>query len=154
MRCAPDYLHRAGYRLPTRAEWEYACRAGAATSRYYGERAELLGRYAWYTKNSQDKGMLPVGSLKPNDLGLFDMYGNAFEWCQDADTDYPIGKADQATLDVEDVANAQLMDIIHRTLGGGTFSYPAEVMRSANRYMCPPIAHDRETGLRPARTFR
>ena len=53
------------------------------TSRYYGETEELLDRYAWITKNSRDRSMLPCGTLKPNDLGLFDMLGNALEWCQD-----------------------------------------------------------------------
>src|SRR5262249_41028760 len=83
MKLAADYLRRTGYRLPSEAEWEYACRAGALTSRYYGETGEVLGKYAWYTKNSLDRWMLPVGSLQPNDLGLFDMQGNALEWCQD-----------------------------------------------------------------------
>ncbi|HUY31243.1 MAG TPA: SUMF1/EgtB/PvdO family nonheme iron enzyme, partial [Pirellulales bacterium] len=84
MRLYPNYLQRAGYRLPSEAEWEYACRAGATTARYFGETERLLGEYAWFTRNSQDRWMLPVGSLKPNDWGLFDAYGNALEWCRDA----------------------------------------------------------------------
>ena len=61
---------------------EFACRAGTSTSRYYGQTAELLSHYGWDTNSSQDRWLLPVASLKPNDLGLFDMYGNAAEWCE------------------------------------------------------------------------
>lgn len=68
-----EYLKRTGYRLPTEAEWEYACRAGSSTARHFGETELLLGQYAWYQRNSGDKRMLAVGSLKPNDAGLFDM---------------------------------------------------------------------------------
>ena len=77
-----DALKRTGYRLPTEAEWEYACRAGAITSRYYGLSIDLLEQYARYQANSQDHAW-PCGSLLPNDLGLFDMLGNVYEWCQD-----------------------------------------------------------------------
>ena len=78
-----DVLQRTGYRLPTEAEWEYACRAGAVTSRYYGHSIDLLGAYAWYQANSKEHAW-PCGSLLPNDLGLFDMLGNVYEWCQDS----------------------------------------------------------------------
>ena len=60
-----------GYRLPSEAEWEYACRAGAVTSRYYGSSEGLLGKYAWYLQNGIHRTW-PVGSLKPNEAGLFD----------------------------------------------------------------------------------
>src|SRR5262249_9264774 len=102
MRLVPDYLSREGYRLPSEAEWGCACRAGAMASRYYGESEELLGKYAWYTRNSQDRGMLRVGSLKPNDFGLFDMLGNALEWCQDSVAYYLPGEGGKAAEDVED----------------------------------------------------
>ena len=82
MKIVPDALERPGYRLPTEAEWEYACRAGAVTSRYYGRSVELLGKYAWYLQNSQDRAW-PCGQLLPNELGLFDMLGNVYEWCQE-----------------------------------------------------------------------
>ena len=75
-----DVLERKGYRLPTEAEWEYACRAGAITSRYYGDSIALLEKYEWYRANSPENAR-PVGSLLPNDLGLFDMLGNVFELC-------------------------------------------------------------------------
>ena len=83
MKLKENYLSLTGYRLPTEAEMEYATRAGAVTSRYYGETEELLAKYAWYIKNSKEKTW-PVGSLKPNDLGLFDVQGNVFTWCQEA----------------------------------------------------------------------
>ena len=83
MKLAPDHLSLSGYRLPIEVEWEYACRAGTTTSRYYGESDELLPQYVWFQLNSARK-LWPVGSLKPNTLGLFDTLGNALEWCEDA----------------------------------------------------------------------
>ncbi len=80
IRPKPDWLSRTGYRLPTEAEWEYSCRARTGTRRYYGHSDEYLGAYAWYTANS-GQSIHPVGLLLPNDLGLFDMLGNAEEWC-------------------------------------------------------------------------
>ena len=80
---AANHLQRTGYRLATAAEWEYACRAGATTGYSFGERWEdLLGKYCWHSENSKSKSH-PVGQLKPNDLGLFDLHGNAWEWCDD-----------------------------------------------------------------------
>ena len=90
-----NYLSRTGYRLPTEAEMEYATRAGAETSGYYGETEELLAKYAWYNKSSKAKSW-PVGSLKPNDLGLFDVQGNVFTWCQESFKPYPSMKGDRA----------------------------------------------------------
>jgi formylglycine-generating enzyme required for sulfatase activity len=161
MRPAPDYLQRTGYRLPSEAEWEYACRAGAVTSRYYGETEELLGKYAWYTKNSQDRGMLPGSPghlgvrgncLKPNDFGLFDMLGNALEWCQESATYYhprAERKPSEEREDKQDITNQHL-----RGLRGGSFLYPASRVRSADRNRGVPAFRNFNVGFRPARTFR
>ena len=97
MRIKADALKLPGYRLPTEAEWEYACRAGAVTSRYYGLSVDLLGRYAWYLKNAQQRAW-PCGSLQPNDLGLFDMLGNVLEWCQEDYQNYRPG-SDALSID-------------------------------------------------------
>ena len=75
-----------GYRLPLYDEWAVACRAGTTTERYCGDSDELLSSYAWYFVTSNDRPG-PVASLLPNDFGLFDMLGNAAEWCHNDRTD-------------------------------------------------------------------
>jgi len=157
MQLYPDYLHRTGYRLPSEAEWEYACRAGACTSRYYGEGEELLGRYAWYTKVSVDRGMLPGwpgklevrgDCLKPNDFGLFDMLGNAWEWCQDRMAPYKPGP------DIEDKeGDTHIRDSDTRPLRGGCFYTQARYVRSAYRDRVVTSYIKSNNGFRVARTI-
>lgn len=150
MRVPEDFLERTGYRLPTESEWEYACRADAVTSRYYGESEELLGRYAWYTKMSGDKAMLPVGSLKPSDLGLFDMLGNAYEWCHD-----PAFSCKTEGNPTEDDPNiAALDDRTSRVLRGGSFNAAGSGIRSAHRLTWQPGYRSNVFGFRVARTYR
>lgn len=79
---AKAFCQWAGFRLPSEAEWEYACRADSTTGVFSGEASPDLSRYAWTSQNSEGR-CRPVGQLSPNPWGFYDMLGNAFEWCED-----------------------------------------------------------------------
>jgi serine/threonine protein kinase/formylglycine-generating enzyme required for sulfatase activity len=147
MRMAPNYLTRTGYRLPTEAEWECACRAGASTRRYYGESDELLGEYAWYIGNARSRTW-PGGTRKPNDWGLFDMHGNLWTWCQD----YALITGGQARDDKE--GSLTIFDKEIRSLRGSTFADIPLDTRAANRGKTVPGQIVNYVGFRVARTFR
>jgi eukaryotic-like serine/threonine-protein kinase len=148
MRIKADALKSAGYRLPTEAEWEYAARAGAMTSRHYGLTERLLGQYAWYLGNSKDQAW-PVGSLLPNDLGLFDMLGNMYEWCQEPydKTNYKYEYNDKTNYKYEHITETP------RLLLGGAFNDPPAFVRSAIRSRNAPSNRVANFGFRPARTY-
>jgi formylglycine-generating enzyme required for sulfatase activity len=150
----PGYLQRSGYRLPTEAEYEYACRAGTTTSRFFGTSEELLREYAWYTGNSFNEKPWPVGQLKPNDFGLFDMYGNVWEWGQGFVKIYDAGTKDTVWSDTEDAVLTVSKDY-KRPRKGGSFSYNADFQRSAyrNEGYIPDERRD-NVGFRVARTLR
>ena len=144
-----DFLRRTGYRLPTEAEWECACRAGASTSRYFGSSAALLERYAWYAKKLGDPPHPQrCGELLPNDLGLFDMLGNVSEWCQEAYVPYQLsgtyGTGGEVTDGPESPPRA------HR---GGGYDNRRRFARSADRTMGRLSDLAGDVGFRPARTM-
>jgi formylglycine-generating enzyme required for sulfatase activity len=149
MKTRPDLLVCSGYRLPTDAEWEYACRSGTVTSRYYGRSVELLGKYAWYAQYS-DERTWPCGLLRPNDVGLFDMLGNVYEWCQDTIRSYTPEDDREDTI-VPEFLVLQNKDL--RVLRGGAFFGPAADVRSAFRNGLPPSYRYDYFGFRPARTY-
>lgn len=122
------------YRLPSEAEWEYACRAGKATRYSFGDNESELGEYCFY--GNSDAGSHPVGQKKPNPFGLYDMHGNLWEWMQDlyfdSYEDAPAdGSAREATV---------LPSRVMRVVRGGSWQTSAAGCRSASRYYYPPVA--------------
>ncbi len=150
MSVAPDALKRTGYRLPTEAEWEYGCRAGTATDYSFGVTVELLGKNGWYDGTSLGTSHA-VGSLWPNELGLFDVHGNVWEWCQDAFRPHP-DSADKKWIDFDE-RNRVVDKKTDRVLRGGAFNNQPTLTRSANRNNFAPATEDDAVGVRPARTI-
>jgi formylglycine-generating enzyme required for sulfatase activity len=151
MKHATDYLRRSGYRLPTEAEWEYACRSGSDTSRHYGSSVKLLQEYAWFQDNSDNRAW-PVGMKKPNDYGLFDMHGNAWQWCDGISAKYVAG-SDGFALDDSGTPD-EVRDKVRRELRGGSFLNLASFVRSAYRNSLMPTNRNSHLGFRVARTCR
>ncbi|MDG2222409.1 MAG: SUMF1/EgtB/PvdO family nonheme iron enzyme [Rubripirellula sp.] len=159
MKAKEDFLELTGYRLPTEAEWEFACRAGTLTSRHYGTTEDLLPAYAW-TLTSDESYVHSVAKLKPNEFGLFDMHGNVFEWCYDAYDDYPLGGGlfgffTGAKSVVEDLPSSDRVgDTGRRVLRGGAYLTQAKSVRSAFRGSYQTDFRDiTGGGVRPARTL-
>jgi len=126
------------YRLPTEAEWEYACRAGTQTVYHFGNDPALLGKYAWYAKNSEDK-FHKVGQKLPNAWGLYDMLGNLMEWTLNHYT--PNAYEDYKSIDSVPVANNKKYP---KSVRGGGFSESANELRSANRLHSDPAWNKRD----------
>ena len=135
---------RKEYRLPTEAEWEYACRVGTTTSYSCGDNVSQLGEYAWYSDNSGNT-IHAVGEKLPNAWGLYDMHGNVFEWCRDWGKPYG---SQNVLIDPAGPASGS-----HRVLRGGSFSSLPRLVRSANRIYLQPDDRGFVFGFRLARTY-
>ena len=139
-----------GYRLPTEAEWEYACRAGTTTAFANGQITDtgcndpVLDAIGWYCGNAGDDWTHPVSELLPNAWGLYDMHGNLFEWCNDwyssydGDTTNPVGASSGS----------------YRVIRGGGWSYDAQGCRSADRYPYHPGNSHNGVGFRFVRSVQ
>lgn len=129
MELPENFIDRSGYRLPTDAEWEYACRCETSTVYAFGDSEDLLADYAWYLDNSNGT-LHPIGVLKPNRWGLFDMHGNVSEGCHDLwkiSRSIDIGERRPLRIGAVNGEEAQT------AARGGGFSGMAHEVRAANR---------------------
>jgi formylglycine-generating enzyme required for sulfatase activity len=128
------------YRLPTEAQWEYACRAGSKTAYSFDDEEGLLPEYGWFSSNSSDRTHT-VGLLDPNAWGLYDMHGNVWEWCSDRHGEYPKSA-------VSDPSGPKVGSI--RVIRGGCWINGAANCRSAFRGRITSDVRDFHLGFRLA----
>ena len=126
------------YRLPTEAEWEYACRATSTTDYSFGDDVESLAEYAWFKETSGGKTH-EVGEKKPNRWGLHDMFGNVFEWCEDWYANYSA----VAETDPQGPVVGQ-----KRVIRGGSNIHDSAACRSSSRGICDPAVRHDNVGFR------
>lgn len=130
-----------GYRLPTEAEWEYACRAGSQTPWFWGAEEKDAAQYAWFSSNSGYR-LQPVGTKAANSWGLYDMAGNVWEWCWDWFASYDPQELDNPRGPVAGKL---------RVLRGGSFTFEPRRLRSAARLRLEPERRVFSVGFRCVR---
>ena len=140
-RSSGDLQANESYRLPTEAEWEYACRAGTTTKYSFGDDEKLLGDFSWFPGNALNAH--PVGTKKPNSWGLHDMHGNVWEWC----SDWYDGKLAGG---IDPVGPAEGSNRVSR---GGSWRKDPGLCRSADRGQSVRAKRDRNLGFRVARSL-
>ncbi|MFO7903090.1 MAG: protein kinase domain-containing protein [Planctomycetota bacterium] len=145
MRIPSDILLREGYRLPTEVEWEFACRAGTVTARYFGDIPTRLEKYAAWSGSDATEPQ-PVSRYKPNDFGLFDTLGNVAEWCQDTHEPEKPGQVAQT------VEASYVRRTVPRVVRGGSIADPPSRMHAAARDKLQPGSRSPTVGFRVART--
>ena len=136
------HYEKNGYRLPTEAEWEYACRSGSSTEFYWGDSREDWDKYAWHDRNSDDQVHI-VGQRIPNKWGLHDMAGNVWEWCNDwYDPDY------YALGEIKNPRGPNKEYGENRVMRGGAWAYDPIRLRSSARLKRDPLLTDDVSGFR------
>jgi len=151
-----EFLIRTGLRLPTEAEWEYACRAGTVSSYHHGEEyppTTALGNYAWYVLNAWNANQCyahQVGQKLPNAFGLFDMHGNVSEWVEDE----WFGTDNYFRAPVDGGAVILRSNYQRRVFRGGNWLNDHFKCRSANRSYNAPVVRNATLGFRPSRLLR
>ena len=151
MQLLPDAIERTGYRLPTEAEWEIACRAGTTTTRFFGDSPAFMPAYAVFSNPLEHDLLAPVGSKLPNAWGLFDVLGNACEWCQERS--YTLSPWCGVVDQPEQPVIVRSDEPWGRVVRGGSFYLSPPLLRSADRLSNRPDYQLNSHGFRIARTL-
>ncbi|MDM7912280.1 MAG: formylglycine-generating enzyme family protein [Methanotrichaceae archaeon] len=137
------------YRLPSEAEWEYACRSGSTSTYHWGDNPEheLVGLYCWYVFNTNEDTSFPVGEKLPNAWGLYDMSGNVWEWCQDYFHDDYAGAPSDGSPWLSPVSSSRIRR-------GGAWDCDTGSLSSSSRGCNAQDFRSNNIGFRLARTAR